>query len=99
MGDVLAKFFDALWQLFSPIADFLLSFLPDGDAQIYAIIDGVGGIGGDLTFNVFYFVDWPAVLACFGVLVTVILVINVTKIVLKGLDIGHKAIESIPVIE
>lgn len=99
MDEIFAMLQSLLWTLVRPFVDFLLGFLPDGDPQVYAIIDGIGGVGADLSFNVFYFVDWLAVSACIGVLVSVVMICAVAKFVLKGMDMGHKAIESIPVVE
>lgn len=97
--DLLGGFWAAIQSLLGVFADFLLSFLPDGDPEVYAIIDGVGQVGNSSTFNVFYFCDWAAVLVCFGVLVTVILIMTVLKYVLKSMDMAHKVVESVPVIE
>lgn len=97
--DVFGMFWNAIKALIKPIVDFLVSFLPDGDPAIYSIIDGIGEVGGGSTFNVFYFCDWSAVLMCFGVLVSVVLIVQVIKLIFRSIDLGHKAIETIPVVE
>lgn len=97
--DILGFFWGLISNLLKPLVDFILGFLPNGDPQVYAIIDGIGQVGGASTFNVFYFCDWSAVLICFGVLVTVILIIHVLKLILRSLDMADRAVEKIPFIE
>lgn len=97
--DVLTMFGNMVMGLVSAIATFLLSFLPDGDVEVYAVIDGFGNVGVDSTFDVFYFVDFGAVLVCFGVLIVTMIVCTVLKLMCKGIDYGHKAVESVPVVE
>lgn len=98
-GNVLNDFWNAIMGLLQPVVNFCLAFLPDGDPSIFSVIDSIGQLGHGLTFNVFYFVDFASVLLCFGVLVTVILIINVVKLVFRSMSIAHMAIETIPVIE
>lgn len=97
--DVLGFFLQILSVILQPIVDFLLGFLPDGDPEVYAVIDGISTIGSDMSFNVFYFCDWSAVLLCFGVMVAVMLVVTVVKYMLRSMDIAAKAIEAVPVVE
>lgn len=97
--DVLGYFWALVSNFISPFVNFIISFLPDGDPQVYAIIDSVGDVGANLTFNVFYFCDWAAVLLCFGVMVTVALVVMVYNLVMKGINLAAKTVEAIPVVE
>lgn len=97
--DFLGFFWAAISNLIAPFVNFCIGFLPDGDPAVYTIIDGVGNIGGVSTFNVFYFCDWRAVLICFGVLVTVALIVQIYKFVMRGVDMAAKTVEAIPVVE
>ena len=97
--DVLGSFWALISHLIKPFADFLINFLPNGDPQVFEIIDSIGSIGAHNTFNVFYFVDWGAVLVCFGVVVTVSLIIPIINTIIRAIDMAHKAVESIPVVE
>ena len=97
--DPLQAFGDFILGLLQPLFDFIVGFLPNGDPQIYAIIDQVGMVGGDFTFNVFWFVEWNCVLACFAVLVSVSLVVHLIKFVMSSINTASKAVEAIPVIE
>lgn len=95
----LEVFGNAILALVKPLIDFILGFFPEGDPEVFAIIDGFGSFGGGLSFNVFYFFDMQAILVCFGVMVTVILIVNVLKLVLRGMDMAARAIEAVPVVE
>lgn len=97
--DVFGFLWGIISNLIQPFVNFLVSFLPDGDPAIYAIIDGIGTVGGYSTFNVYYFCDWSAVLLCFGVLVTVILIVQVVKFILRALAMGRDVVEAIPIYE
>lgn len=97
--DVLAQFGELILGLLKPIAAFLLSFLPNGDAQVYGLIDSFGNIGAGSTFDVFYFIDFGAVMVCFGVLITTMIVCTILKLMTKSIDIADRAIEKIPIVE
>lgn len=97
--DPLAAFGDFIMTLLQPFFDFLVGFLPNGDPAIYSVIDQVGLVGGDFTFNVFWFVEWSYVMACFAVLVSVSLVVHLIKFVMSSINTASKAVEAIPVVE
>ena len=97
--DPLGAFADFIMALLTPFKEFLLGFLPNGDPNVYAVIDSVGSVGGSLTFNVFYFVDFNMVTICLGVLVTVALLIHVIKLIMKALGLAAGAVEAVPIIE
>lgn len=99
MADFFNYVLGLLWMICKPFVDFFLGFLPDGDPEVYAVIDGISSIGSDMTFNVFYFCDWGAVMLCFGVMVTVMLIVNVVKFMLHGFNTAREVVEAIPVVE
>ena len=90
--DVLGFLYHLISTVLSPIMSLIIGILPDGDSQVFAYIDSIANLGGDMTFNVFYFVNWGPVGLCFGVLVTTALIVAIVKFV-------KYAVEAIPVVE
>lgn len=93
------SFADIVTALMSPFLIWLLSFFPSGEPSIFEVIDSIGMVGGELTFNVFYFIDLASVFMCLGVLITVMLIVMILKLVNRSVDLASKAVEAIPVIE
>lgn len=97
--DPLQIFQDFIFGLLQPFFDFILSFLPNGDQAIYSLIDSFGNVGGLLTFNVFWFVEWDYVLTCLAVVVSIILVSHVLKFLMHAIKLVSTAIETVPIVE
>lgn len=97
--DPLQAFQDFIFSLLQPFVDFILGFLPNGDPAIYAMIDGFSGIGGSLTFNIFWFVDWGLVGSCLGILVSLVITSHVIKFVMKAIKLASTAVEAVPIVE
>lgn len=88
--------FNFLLSLIKPLVNWMLEFLPNGEPVIFRVIDSIGQLGSDLTFNVFYFVDIASVLLCFGVLVNVVLIVNLVKLIFRSINLASMSVEAIP---
>lgn len=97
--DPIGAFVEFVLSLLTPFINFILGFFPDADPQVYAVIDAFGNAAPDLTFNVFWFVEWSAVGVCFNVLVVCTLVFAGYRILSDAIDMISQAIEKIPFIE